>query len=140
LLCLLVLRDQAAREFLKEQDWKEVLSQTPDTELLIRILDHDLRPNDPASLSAFMATLTPAEESLIASWLLQRIPGDPVRVAEGWWRGLLLAALRRQLEAAESRMKLPKLSTGEEVNLQKQVVDLKGRLSELSQLSPTPPT
>ena len=129
------MRDEAAREFLLEQNWREVLSQTPNSELLIRILEADLRPDDTASLNAFMATLNPADESLVSSWLLQRVPLNPAAVVEEWWRGLRQAALRRQLEVAESRMKLPQLSTGEVLNLQKQILDLREQLHELAAFS-----
>jgi hypothetical protein len=40
------------------------------------------------------------------------------------------------LEAAESKMKLPQLSTGEIVSLQKQILDLREQLHEVSQFSP----
>jgi DNA primase len=138
MLCLFALRDEAARDFLQEQNWREVLAQTPNSELLIRILDAEFRPGDAASLNAFMATLNPAEESLVSSWMLQRVPPNASAVVEDWWRGLRQAALRRQLEAAESRMKLPQLSTGEVVNLQKQILDLREQLHELSQFSSAP--
>jgi len=138
MLCLFALRDEAARDFLHEQNWREVLAQTPNSELLIRILDAEFRPGDAASLNAFMATLNPAEESLVSSWMLQRVPPNASAVVEDWWRGLRQAALRRQLEAAESRMKLPQLSTGEVVNLQKQILDLREQLHELSQFSSAP--
>jgi hypothetical protein len=136
MLCLLALRDEGARTFLREQDWREILAQTPDTELLVKILEGDLHPDAAASLNAFMATLAPAEEGLVSAWLLQKMPANPLSVVEDWWRGLRQAALRRQLEAAESRMKLPQLSTGEVVNLQKQILDLQEQLHELSPLSP----
>jgi DNA primase len=138
MLCLFALRDEPARDFLHEQNWREVLAQTPNSELLIRILDAEFRPADAASLNAFMATLNPAEESLVSSWMLQRVPPNASAVVEDWWRGLRQAALRRQLEAAESRMKLPQLSTGEVVNLQKQILDLREQLHELSQFSSAP--
>ena len=138
LLCLLALRNETARDFLREQNWREILSQTPDADLLIRILESDLRPADAASLNAFMATLLPAEESLVASWLLQKIPSNAGTLVEDWWRGLRHAALRRQLEVAESRMKMPQLSTGEVVNLQKQILDLREQLHDLSPFSPAP--
>jgi DNA primase len=138
MLCLLALQDEAARDFLHEQNWREVLAQTPDAELLVRILESDPRPNDAASLNGFMATLTPAQESLVSSWLLQKMPSNAATVVEDWWRGLRQAVLRRQLEVAESRMKLPQLSTGEVVNLQKQILDLREQLHELSQFSSAP--
>jgi hypothetical protein len=48
------------------------------------------------------------------------------------------AALRRQLEAAESTMTLSQLSTGEIVTLQKQILDLREQLHEVSKFSPAP--
>ena len=138
LLCLLALRDDEARQFLLSQNWREVLAQTPDSELLMKIMEAEFRPSDPASLNSFMAGLPAAEESLIASWLLQRVPGNAPNLVEDWWRGLRGATLRRQLEAAESKMQLPQLSTGEVLNLQKQILDLREQLHEFSQFSPAP--
>jgi len=138
MLCLLALRDEEARSFLRGQDWREVLAQMPDAEILVRILESELRVNDPASLNAFMATLSPAGEGLVSSWLLQKIPAKAGTMAEEWWRGIRQAVLRRQLEVAENKMKLPELSTGDVVNLQKQILDLREQLHELSKLSPAP--
>jgi hypothetical protein len=135
MLCLLAMRDDAARKFLLEQNWREVLAQVPEAELLVRILESDLQPDDPASLNAFMATLGAAEEGLLSSWLLQKMPADPASLVRSWWNGLRQAVVRRQLDAAESRMRLPQLSTGEVLNLQKQIVDLRQQLHELSEFS-----
>ncbi len=135
MLCLLALRDTEAREFLLQQDWREVLGQTPDSEMLVRILENELRPDDPASTAAFLATLSPEEEALASSWLLQKVPPNAASVVRDWWAGLQQSAVRRQLQIAEGRMKIPQLSAGELTALQKQVVDLKAQLAELSQLS-----
>ena len=135
MLCLLALRDADAREFLLQQDWREVLAQTPDSEMLVRILESDLRPDDPSSTAAFLATLSPGEEALASSWLLQKVPPNVVNVVRDWWAGLQQSAVRRQLQIAEGRMKIPQLSAGELTALQKQVVDLTAQLAELSQLS-----
>src|SRR6266699_3917330 len=59
MLCLLALRDVEAREFLHGQNWREILAQVPGAEILVRILESELRPSDAASLNAFMATLSP---------------------------------------------------------------------------------
>jgi DNA primase len=136
LLCLLALRDADAREFILSQNWREVLAQTPNSELLVRILESDLRPDDSPSLNAFMSSLPAPEEALVSGWLIQKMPANPLDVAQGWWNGLLQAAVRRQLQAAESRIRLPQLTTGEVVNLQKQILDLQEQLHEFSRLSP----
>ena len=136
LLCLLALRDADARAALLNEDWREVLSQTPDAEMLLRILESDLRPDDPASVNGFMASLSPGEEALVSSWLLQRVPPNAAAVARDWWAGLQQAVVRRQLQIAEGRMRIPQLSAGEMTRLQKQVIDLKMQLDELSAVSP----
>ncbi|HSH38776.1 MAG TPA: DNA primase [Chthoniobacterales bacterium] len=136
MLCLLALRDREAREVLLQQNWREVLSQMPDSDLLHRILDADLAPDDPASVNALMANLRPEEEALVSSWLLQRMPPNAAAVARDWWAGLQQAAVRRQLQIAEGRMKIPQLSMGEVVTLQKQILDLQKQLHELSAPSP----
>jgi hypothetical protein len=135
ILCLLALRNEEARGFLRQQNWREVVEQTTGMELLARILESDLRADDPASLNGFMATLSPAEEGLVSSWLLQKMPANALEVAQQWWMGLRHAALRRQLQVAEARMKLPQLSTGDVVNLQKQILDLQKELNDLPELS-----
>jgi DNA primase len=135
MLCLLALRDEKAREFLREQNWREILTQVPDGEILTLILKSDLHPDDAASLNAFMVTLSPSEERLVSSWLLQKAPPNARAMVEKWWLGIRQAILRRQLDVATSRIKLPNLSTGETVNLQKQILDLRGQLHDLSQLA-----
>jgi DNA primase len=133
MLCLLALRDKEAREFLREQNWREILAQVADGEILVRILTSDLRPDDAASLNAFMVTLSPPEERLVSSWLLQKVPPNAGAMVEKWWLGIRQAVLRRQLDVATNQIKLPNLSTGEIVNLQKQILDLQEQLHELSQ-------
>jgi DNA primase len=137
MLCLLALRDTGARRFLQSQDWAEVVKETPGSEMLERILKSDLRPNDPASLNLFMSSLPAEEESLVSAWLLHKIPPNAETVARQWWQGLRQPALRRRLQAAQSRMKLPGLSAGEVVALQKQVVDLREQLDDFSRFSPS---
>jgi DNA primase len=145
MLCLLALRHPEAREFLQTQPWRETLAQTQDAEMLARILEAHLHPDDPASISAFMASLSAGDEALVSSWvrriftaqggLIQQYPPNGLETAKGWWNGLRQAALRRQLQIAEGRMKLPGLTTGEVVNLQKQILDLAEQLRELPEFS-----
>jgi hypothetical protein len=145
MLCLLALRDDEARDFLLAQNWRDVLELTPDSEILVRILESDLRPSDSASINAFMATLAPEEEVLVSWWLREefkdrggemqeRLP-RAMRVTQGSWNKLRQSALQRQLQIAKGRMKLPKLTAGEEVNLQKQILDLTEQLRELPEFS-----
>ena len=135
MLCLLALRNEEARDFLLTQEWRDVLAETPDAQLLVQILDSDFRPDDPASLNTFMSSLSPESEALVSSWMMKKAPGNPVAVAKDWWNGLQQAVLRRRLQVAESRIKLPQLTAGEVVTLQKQILDLGEQLREISQFS-----
>jgi DNA primase len=135
MLCLLALRDETARNFLLAQNWRETLEQVPEAEILIRILQSELHPDDPASLSAFMASLSPAEEALVSAWQLQKVPVAAETMVEKWWLGIRHAVLRRRLAAAQNRIKLPELTTGDIVNLQKQILDLTQELHQLPKLS-----
>ena len=132
MLCLLALRDANARNFLRAQNWRDILDQVPDAQILIRILEGELHPDDTASLTAFMATLSPAEEKLVSSWLLQKMPTATETIVKNWWLGIRHAVVRRRLETAKNRIKLPGLSTGDIVNLQKQILDLQEQLREFS--------
>jgi DNA primase len=133
MLCLLALRNETARDFLLQQNWREILAHVPDAEILSHILENHLRPDDPASLNVFMVTLPPAEERLVSSWLLQKMPENAGAMVEQWWLGIRQTVLRRQLDVATNRIKLPELSAGDVVNLQKQILDLQEQLHELSQ-------
>jgi hypothetical protein len=133
MLCLLALRDETARGFLRGQNWREILEQVPDAGILVRVLESDLRPTDAASLNTFMATLSPADEGLVSLWLLQKVPPNAGTMVGKWWLGICQTVLRRQLEVAKDRIKLPQLSTGDVVNLQKQILDLQEQLHELSE-------
>jgi DNA primase len=132
MLCLLALRDVDARNFLRAQRWREILEQVPDTDILIRILESDLEPDDTASLNAFMSTLSPEEERFISSWLMQKMPTAAETVVEKWWQGTCQNVVRRRLETAKNRIKVPGLSAGEVLNLQKQILDLQEQLHEFS--------
>ncbi len=135
MLCLLALRDREARAFLLQQNWRDLLEQIAGTDLLTKILDSKLDPDDSASLNAFMSKLSAKEEGLVSAWLMQKVPANGLEVTESWWKGLMQGALRRQLEIAETRIRLPQLTTGEVVNLQKEIVDLREQLHQISGLS-----
>jgi hypothetical protein len=85
-----------------------------------------------------MSQLTAEEEGLVSAWLMQKMPANGRAVAESWWKGLIQATLRRQLQIAETRIRLPQLTTGEIVNLQKEIVDLREQLLQISGLSSVP--
>ena len=81
-----------------------------------------------------MATLSPPEERLVSSWLLQKMPPNAGAWSKTGGTAFARPSCAASLRSPESQMKLPQLSTGEVVNLQKQILDLQEQLRELSQL------
>ncbi|MDQ2867218.1 MAG: DNA primase [Verrucomicrobiota bacterium] len=139
MLCLLALRDDAARSFLLEERAAELAQQIPGAEMLEKVLRADIRPSDPASLNRYLSSLASADEALVSAWLMLRMPADPIMVAKEWWFGMRKAILERDLEIAETRLAGllgSSGSTGEEVVLQKQIVDLRRQLAEFPRFSP----
>ena len=65
----------------------------------------DLRPADAASLNAFMATLSPADERLVSSWLLQKMPADAGAMVEKWWLGVRQAVLAPSAQCGDESNK-----------------------------------
>ena len=145
MLCLLALRDEDARKFLLNENWREILAQTPDSEMLTKILEADLRLDGPATVNVWMTTLASEEEALVASWLRERFKdhGGELQdrlpkadlVVQRIWQKVQCNTVRRQLQIAEGRMRIPQLSAGEMTTLQKQVVDLTTQLAELAAVS-----
>ncbi len=130
-LCILALRDSEVRNFLLAQPWRQVLAKTPGTELLCRILSADVRPEDPSTIVPFLASLEPEEEALVSNWISsKRIPYTDRGLAFQWWQRLAAEPLERELGALKNKMRLPNLSAGEVVNLQKQILDLQEQLHE----------
>ncbi len=130
-LCILALRDSEVRSFLLAQPWRQMLAKTPGTELLFRILNADVRPEDPASIASFLASLEPEEEAAVSNWISpKRIPYTDRGLAYQWWQSLTGEPLERELEALKNKIRLPNLTPGEVVNLQKQILDLQGQLHE----------
>ena len=137
LLCLLAYATRTPADFCAdrtgERSWRKP-SELGDSGP--KILESDLRQSDAASLSAFIARLPQAEESIVSAWLLQKCRARHPSMENGGWG--FASRFAASAGSGESRMKLPQLSTGEVVNLQKQILDLTEQLHELSQFSPGP--
>lgn len=132
-LCILALRDSEVRNFLLAQPWRQMLAKTPGTELLCRILSAEVRPEEPATVASFLASLEPEEEAVVSNWISpKRIPYTDRGLAYQWWQSLTAEPLERELEALKNKIRLPNLSAGEVLNLQKQILDLQEQLHEFS--------
>jgi hypothetical protein len=61
---------------------------------------------------------------------MQKMPTATETIVEKWWLGICQSVVRRRLEVAKNRIKVPGLSAGDVLNLQKQILDLQEQLHE----------
>ena len=133
-LLKVTLQDEEARRWLLAQPWEEVLHQITGGELLGRVLIADFSVTDSTALSAFLGTLPPAEEAYLTGLAMDRPFPQPLAVARGYWAGVEGKILTERRTALEVRQNLPGQSAEEIMRLQKEVLDLHGRLKEIARL------
>ena len=114
MLCLLALRDEEARAFLARAKLARSARETLPARTCSRKFSRPIfvRPIRPRSI-CFMATLSPAEESLVSGWLLQKMPANAARWRESGGMVFGRRFCGANLQIAESRLRLPNLTTGE---------------------------
>jgi DNA primase len=148
-LCRLALCDVEFRNFLLTQDWRRILAKYESGSALGFILEAQFDVTERDSIEAFLNSVDEGERPFYSHLLTEKrpeekIPGrkswkrpeiDTMRLGKQWWTGLQMDGLRRELKRIETLMAQPNLSTGEVVNLQKQILDLTEQLRELSQFS-----
>jgi DNA primase len=146
-LCRLALRNPDFREFLLSQDWRRVLAEHEWGEMLGAILEAQFDVTKPDSIEAFLNSVDEIKRPFFSHLLTEKLstekaPGrkgwikpkiDTMRVGKEWWTSVQMDGLRRELKRAETLVAQPNLSTGDVVNLQKQILDLQEQLHELSQ-------
>jgi DNA primase len=138
LLALVALHNAAARNWLLTQDHPRVLSNSPDAGLLAKILAAPLQVEEgAASITAFLASLDVEEEACVSTLLGEKAPENAMTIAQDCWRELERREIRRELTAAQARLRRPDLEDSEVTNLLKLVLDLQKRLSDIARpLSP----
>ena len=132
-LLKLALENEEARRWLQGQPWRERLPHVTGAELLTHALEAEVSPANPASASAFMATLPEAAESFLSELLMRKSFPQPMIVVRDSWLGLEKGLLRERRTALVSRLRLPELSEEEVMQLNKEILDLQQRLQDIAQ-------
>ena len=131
-LALLALRSPAARMWLQAQGCDRVLNDgQPDSVLLLKILDGDFRPEEPASVNAWFSTLDPGEESALSALLERPVPPEARVVAEDCWHELERRVLLRKRQAIEAQLRTPGIAIEDMARLHTQVLELQRQLAAL---------
>jgi DNA primase len=102
-LCNIFMTDVATLQWVREQPWKEILPGVAGAEILIKILDSDLQSDNPASVSAFLATLEATDAAILSSALALK----PIAVARrSYWCGLVQQEVRLHKSRIEGALRL----------------------------------
>jgi len=132
LLALVSLRDSQSREWVLARPWDATVAAEPEADLLVKILQAKLRPEDQPSINAFLSTLNAQEESAASDLLDEKLPEHPLMIAQDCWRELERRQVRRQIDAVQARMRVPDAPEGDVLKWQKEILALQKRLSDIA--------
>jgi DNA primase len=133
LLALMALRDEASRAWICAQaGWEKAVAAQPRGELLAAILRSNLQPDDPGSVTSFLTTLDAPDEAMVSGLLEEKLPPDPLRVAQDCWQDLARRRLRGRIDAIQARLRVPNLPEEDILKLQKEILDLQKRVSDIA--------
>ena len=131
-LLKVALGDEAARAWLFEQPWEEVLHKIEGGELLSRVLAAECSVADPVAITAFLAGLSPDEEAYLSGLLMEKPMPHPLAEAQGGWMGLEERLLRERLAAVAGQLSQPDVSVEETTQLQREFMQLKLKEMEMN--------
>ena len=100
--CNIFMTDVATLQWVRRQPWKEILAGVAGTEILIKILDSDLQSDNPASVSAFLATLEATDAAILSSALALK----PIEPGRAYWSGLVQEELRLRKSRIKAALRL----------------------------------
>ena len=132
MVCQLALLSPEARQWLLAQNWQPLFAALPDTELAAKVMAGRFDPEQPASVSAFLTTLAPEEQAILAGLLdNKQLPLEPLRVIADCWRDMVRQELQRRRDICTARLRAPGLDLAEAERLQAQVLEIQRQLTAL---------
>lgn len=128
ILCRLALGSRDVRVWLREQGSAANLDSHG--WLLDKIAVADYPDGDQAAITRFLGTLGRAEETVFSGLDLTRSMTDPMALVRETWTGIASQKLLQEVEGLKNRLDRPGLTLEEKLKIQKQILDLKIRVSE----------
>jgi len=132
LLAQLGLRHAVARAWLQSRGWQRMLDDgTPGAALLVKILEAEIRPDEPASLAAWQGELSREEEAAVSTALAAELPSDGKECAEDCWFELERRDIQRRISEQTAQSRQPGLSLEEHGAIHQRLMGLKRELAAL---------
>jgi DNA primase len=120
---------------IKQQPWKPVLRYVEGAELLSKIFESELQPNEPASIAAFFASLPNSEASAITLILSNKELNE--QMGDEFWARLAARELqrrKRQLEEIRLLALDDPVAHQQATDELKEILDLESRFTDISRL------
>jgi DNA primase len=103
----------------------------------VKILSAKFTPGEASSANAFLATLDAREEAFVSGLLEEKPPANAMTIAHDCWRDLERREIKRRVDALQARLRAADVSIDEVARLQKEILDLQKRRSDIARpLSP----
>jgi hypothetical protein len=120
---------------IKRQPWKPVLKLVEGAELLAKIIESELQPNEPASIAAFFASLPNSEANALTLILTDKEINE--HAGDVFWAHLAAAELQRRKRQLESIRRLTSddpVAHQQAIDELKEVLELESRFTDISRL------
>jgi DNA primase len=120
---------------IKQQPWKSVLRHVEGAELLAKILESELQPNESASIAAFFASLPNSETSVLTLILANKELNE--QMGDVFWEELATIELQRRRRELENVRRLTSddpVAHQQAIDELKEVLDLESRFTDISRL------
>ncbi len=131
MLTKLALTDANSRAWLKEGGRLSVLEDILGSELLFTALKAGLDLAIPASVTAFLSTLSPREEAFFGSLLAEPSPAQGIEDAQAALTAILSRRTKDQIDLKQTRLRSAGLDQVEVISLTQELVRLKAELAVL---------
>jgi DNA primase len=139
MLCKLALTDTAARDWLLASGDSTWLDDLAETELLSKLWrSSKIDPNQPSSVSVFLATLADREQACLSALLADNQPTHGVNDARAAFLHLKMLRLKSLIDQKQARLRLPNLPHDEIFNLTSEVIKLTSELRGFKALGMSP--
>ena len=135
-LCHALLTDREARAWILANEDPTFLANIPESELLGRIWKSTIDPSSPTGIAPFLSSLPPAEENFLSNLLSRPFPVTDGSDYRDYLQKLKIHSLENELEEKKSFLRRTGLSSTEILELQKEVLDLNSRLTDISPFAP----
>jgi DNA primase len=129
----LVVPDLLSR--IKQQPWKPVLRSVEGAELLAKIFQSELQPDEPSSIAAFFASLPNSEASALTLILANKELNE--HMGDVFWAQLAAGELQRRKRQLENIRRLTSddpVAHQQAIEELKEVLDLESRFTDISRL------